>query len=247
MSSSPKKIALIGGITGGIGSSLASKLAAQQWTVYGFSRNSAKVESAEKVFSADATKPDEIKSVVEQLIKTEGALHSYFHCIGSIFLKPGHLTSPEELSGVLETNLLSAFYALSCMVPVLLKNENGGSMTFCSTTAVGCGLANHEAIAAAKGGLEGMVRAAAATNASRGIRVNAVAPGLVDTPAAKSLLGSDPARKASAAMHPLGRIGQPAEVASLLAWLASEDAGWVTGQIWNIDGGLAHLRAKPRA
>jgi len=76
--------------------------------------------------------------------------------------------------------------------------------------------------------------------------VNAVAPGLVDTPLSAPLLGSEQARAFSEKMHPLGQIGRPANVSSLIAWLLSEDADWVTGQVWSVDGGMAHLRPRPK-
>jgi NAD(P)-dependent dehydrogenase (short-subunit alcohol dehydrogenase family) len=87
------------------------------------------------------------------------------------------------------------------------------------------------------------VRAAAASYASRNIRINAVAPGLVDTPLAAGLLGNPAARAFSEKMHPLGRVGTPANIASAIAYLLSPDADWVTGQVWGIDGGLGTVYA----
>ena len=100
-------------------------------------------------------------------------------------------------------------------------------------------------IAAAKAGVEGLARSAAATYAGAGIRVNAVAPGLVRTPLSERITSNPAGEKASLAMHALGRLGEPGDVASLIAWLLAEENTWVTGQVLGVDGGLGslHLRA----
>ena len=79
------------------------------------------------------------------------------------------------------------------------------------------------------------------------MRVNAVAPGMTETPMSAPILSNDQARQISERMHPLGRVGQPLEIASAIAWLVSEEAGWVTGQVISIDGGLSTLHPRPRA
>ena len=121
---------------------------------------------------------------------------------------------------------------------------DGGSVVLMSTVATRVGLANHEAIAAAKSGINGLVISAAATYANRNLRVNAVAPGLVRTPLSVKITGNELALKASTAMHPLGRIGDPADVAAAVAWLLDPATNWVTGQIIGVDGGLSTVRAK---
>jgi len=90
------------------------------------------------------------------------------------------------------------------------------------------------------------MRSAAATYASSGIRVNAVAPGLVDTPLSRSITTNEAALKASIAMHPLGRIGMPEDIASAVHWLLGPDSAWVTGQVIGVDGGLAGLKGRVR-
>jgi NAD(P)-dependent dehydrogenase (short-subunit alcohol dehydrogenase family) len=115
-----------------------------------------------------------------------------------------------------------------------------------STVAARQGLNNHELIAAAKAGVEGMVRSAAITYARQGIRFNAVAPGLTETPMAAPLLRTAAGRSFSEAMHPLGRVGRPEDVAAAIAWLLSDEADWVTGQIFGVDGGLGAGLAPPR-
>ena len=107
------------------------------------------------------------------------------------------------------------------------------------------GLANHEAIAAAKAGVIGLMLSAAATYARQRIRFNAVAPGLVRTPLTKGLVSSELAEKASVAMHPLGRLGEPEDVARAIAWLLDPAQGWITAQVIGVDGGLADVRGRP--
>ena len=125
------------------------------------------------------------------------------------------------------------------------KAQEGGSIVLMSSVAGRYGLPNHEAVAAAKAGIEGLVRAAAATYAPRGIRVNAVAPGLVRTPLAGRLVATEQAVEASAAMHPLGRIGEPEDLTDALAFLLDPArSAWVTGQTLSVDGGFATVRPR---
>ncbi|MFO7774969.1 MAG: SDR family oxidoreductase [Candidatus Hydrogenedentota bacterium] len=248
--STPKNI-LIGGIYGGIGSALALQLRNLGWRVCGFGRDPEKLEALRQnidgltLFQADATDSEEVARAFSEANEEMGGLQGYVHCVGSVFLKPLHRTSPAEWREVLGKNLDSAFFALRAGIP-LLQKQGGGSFVFCSSVAAQTGLANHEAIAAAKGGLEALVRSAASTYASRYIRVNAVALGLVETGATQPLLANQRARALSEEMHPLGRVGRAEEVASLLSWLASEDASWVTGQIFGMDGGMGVIVPKPK-
>ena len=104
------------------------------------------------------------------------------------------------------------------------------------------GLPNHDAIAAAKGGVSALARSSAATYASRGLRVNAIAPGLVDTPLAARLTANPKSLEASRAMHPLGRIGTVDDIAAAACWLLDPATSWVTGQVLSVDGGLSTVR-----
>lgn len=243
--------ALIGGITGGIGRTLAQQLSDSGWSIAGYARNEPRLSDLAGAHpdwllqAADATQRPALDGVVQATLERFGRLDAYFHCIGSILIKPAHLTHAEEWGRTLELNLTSAFYALQAVL-VPMQTQGNGTVLFISSVAAQTGLPNHEAIAAAKGGLDALVRSAAATYAPKNIRVNAVAPGLVDTPLAAPLLASDSARQLAEKMHPLGPVGQPANIASLLAWLASPEADWVTGQVWSVDGGMAHLRGKPK-
>lgn len=169
----------------------------------------------------------------------QNGLHAVVHLPGSILLRPEHLTAEKDFDEVISQNLKTAFSMVRASSKVMYKN--GGRIVLVSTAAASIGMKNHGAIAAAKAGVEGLVRSAAASYASRGISVNAVAPGMVETPLSEPILSNEQSRSVSEAMHPLGRIGQPADVAAAIEWLLGDDSGWVTGAVIPVDGGLANV------
>ncbi len=243
------KVALIAGITGGIGSVLAGRFAEAGWRVAGFSGSEDKLRELEdrfplvKGYRADACDSGEVGEVVEKVVEEFGRIDAYVHCVGSFLLKPAHNCSDEEFEETISLNLRSAFYGLRAVVRPMMK-AGGGAITLISSVASLTGMPSHEAIAAAKGGINGLVRSAASTYANKGVRVNAVAPGLVETNLAAPILGSEQAKKMAVSMHPLGRVGQPEDVASLLFWLSQPENSWVTGQVWSVDGGLADVNQR---
>ena len=242
---------LIGGITGGIGSELAVNLSAGGDRVAGYGRKAAVGDSFSPqdnfvLKTCDATEPETLETVINEFQKELGSIDSYTHAIGSIYLRPAHLTPVEDWLQTIQTNLNSAFYALRSVTKIMSK-QGHGSCLFFSTAAAQTGIANHEAIAAAKGGIEAMVRAAAASYASRGLRINAIAPSLTDTPLSQAIVGSEQALEISKRMHPTGAIGEASDVASLATWLHSDQAKFVTGQTFVIDGGISKIVPKPKA
>ena len=242
---------LIGGITGGIGSELAVNLSAGGDRVAGYGRKAAVGDSFSPqdnfvLKTCDATEPETLETVINEFQKELGSIDSYTHAIGSIYLRPAHLTPVEDWLQTIQTNLNSAFYALRSVTKIMSK-QGHGSCLFFSTAAAQTGIANHEAIAAAKGGIEAMVRASAASYASRGLRINAIAPSLTDTPLSQAIVGSEQALEISKRMHPTGAIGEASDVASLAAWLHSDQAKFVTGQTFVIDGGISKIVPKPKA
>ena len=235
---------LITGGAGGIGSALARLLVSSGDNVILFGRRAEAVEVLAEELGAqaiacpgDSGLPADLDRAVELGLSQFGKIDGLAHCVGSIRLKALHLTTPEEFTETLHTNLTTAFLACRAVLGPLRK-QNSGSIVLVSSVAATQGLNNHESIAAAKGGIEGLVRAAAITYARQNIRFNAVAPSLTETPLAAPLLRSEAARAFSEAMHPLGRIGRPEDIARPIAYLLSEQASWVTGQVWGIDGGL---------
>ena len=117
-------------------------------------------------------------------------------------------------------------------------------MVLIASSAALTGLANHEAIAAAKAGVIGLALSAAATYASLNLRGNVVAPGMVKSPLTESLLKNQLVAKASVAMHALGRIGEPLDVARAIQFFLNPNNSWITGQVLAVDGGLSALRPK---
>ena len=166
------------------------------------------------------------------------------NCVGSVLLRPAHMTSESAYRETIAQNLDTAFGAVRTGGSIL---ESGGSVVLVSTAAARSGLPNHEAIAAAKGGIEALVRSAAATYGPSGIRFNAVAPGLVKTPLTERITSNDRAASASRSLHVLGRFGEPNDVASAICWLLEPEQQWVTGQVLGVDGGLGVARTMPRA
>jgi 3-oxoacyl-[acyl-carrier protein] reductase len=239
---------LIFGATGGIGSALARQLAAQGSHLSHVARDQSKldalaVELQAEVFRLDASDSAAVERCVAEVSEKNGRVDGVVNCAGSLLLKPAHLTTDAEWAAVLGANLTSAFHILRSATARMMKT-GGGSIVLMSSAVAQRGMINHEAIAAAKAGVAGLALSAAATYARDNIRVNCVAPGLTRTPLTQPLTKNEASLKLSAAMHPLGRIGEPDEVASAIRWFLSPEQSWVTGQVLAVDGGLSSLHAR---
>jgi NAD(P)-dependent dehydrogenase (short-subunit alcohol dehydrogenase family) len=237
------------GATGGIGSEVCRRLAAGGARLAIGARDEARLDDLAAGLDAtarslDAADFDAVDAFLGEALERFGRLDGVVNCVGSVYLRPAHLTPAKDLHSVLATNLVTAFAAVR---GAARRMKQGGSVVLISTAAGRTGLPSHEAIAAAKGGVEGLVRSAAATYARAGLRVNAVAPGLVETPATERITSNEAGRAASLSMHALGRLGRPADVASAIVWLLDPANDWVTGQVLAVDGGLGSVRVPARA
>lgn len=235
------------GATGGIGTALCQRLAATGARLALGARDEAKLAAlAAQTNSSyqvvEATHADAVDAFIAHAVTTYGQLDGVVNCVGSLLLKPAHITTNDEWDFTMRQNLNSAFYLLRAATKAM--TARGGAIVLLSSAAGRTGLANHEAIAAAKAGIIGLTLSAAASYAARNIRVNCVAPGLVATPLTARITGNEAAVKASAAMHALGRIGAADDVASAIAWLLDPANNWITGQVIGVDGGLSSVRPR---
>jgi 3-oxoacyl-[acyl-carrier protein] reductase len=185
----------------------------------------------------DATAPD-LTALTAALPEV---LHGFVYFPGSIKLRPFERLALADFRSDYELNVLGAVQTLQAAFP-RLKRAAGASVVLISTVAAGTGMAFHTSIAAAKGAVEGLTRALAAEGAQHGIRVNCVAPSLTNTPLAAPLLNTPEKIEAGGKRHPLGRVGQPEDVASTIVFLLNQKTGFITGQVLGVDGGMGKIK-----
>jgi len=232
------------GATGGVGSALSRRLASDGADLMLAARGEDRLSDLAEELGArrqalDATDFDTVEALVRDAYEAFGGVDGVVSLPGSLLLKPAHLTSAEELAEALSQNITTAFAAVRAVGKVL--RQGPASVVLMSSAVAHHGLANHEAIAAAKGGVAALARSAAATYAGRGVRVNALAPGLVQSPLTERITSSDAALESSRKMHALGRVGQPGDPAALIRFLLSRESDWITGQVIGVDGGLSSV------
>lgn len=217
-----------------IGQSVVDLLKKQGDVVVTTARNNDKITPD---FILDASDFGAVDAVFERA----GDLDGVVNCSGSLLLKGAHATSEAEFHHTMNASLTTSFATVRAAGK---RMTNGGSVVLLSSAAALTGFANHEAIAAAKAGIIGLAQSAAATYASSNLRVNVVAPGMIQTPLTAALLSNPLAAKASQSMHALGRIGQPGDIASAVLFFLNPNNSWVTGQVLAVDGGLSRVRPR---
>lgn len=224
-----RNILVVGG-AGGMGSEICKILKEEGATVYSASRNPENSEADVKI-TLDVT--EDFSEIPDLPDKLDGLVY----LPGTINLKMFKHFKPDDFRKEFEVNVVGAFKTVKACESKLA----GGSIVFMSTVAVKQGMRFHASTASAKGALEGFARSIAAEFADRKIRVNCIAPSLVDTPLAKNLLNNEKKQEAARGRHALKRYGQPSDTANLAVYLLSDKATWITGQTFGVDGGLSSV------
>ena len=221
------------GGTKGIGRNIVQLLS--EYNVFVIARSTSDLPESDNVHF--------IEGDVEKAIDTSALpeiIDGLVYCPGSINLKPFHRLQADDFLRDWQINFLGAVNIIQSLLANLNKAEKPGIVLF-STVAVRTGMAFHSSIASAKGAVEGLTRSLAAEFAPK-IRVNCIAPSLTQTTLSEKLLNTPDKTDGAAKRHPLQRIGQTADIAELACFLLSDKAGWITGQVVHVDGGLSALK-----
>lgn len=234
---------LIFGATGGVGAALARRLVGAGHPVHLAGRDPVRLAALADELRAPSSPCDVLdEAALGRSVAAAGsALAGLAYCVGSIVLKPlGRATAAEHLDAY-HLNVVAAARAVALAAPALKVGR--GAVVLVSSVAARAGFPNHSVIGPVKAAVEGLTVALAAELAPA-VRVNCIAPSLTRTAMAARLLANPAMAQAIAAQHPIPRLGEAEDVAALAAFLLGPDAGWITGQVFGIDGGRSTVRIR---
>ena len=234
-----KKVIL--GATGSIGSSLAKKLVDSGEEVHLVGRDGSGLSSLANDLNSSFTVCDVLEENFSEKILTDlkdDQINGLAFCVGSIDLKPLKLTKKSDFMQSFNLNLISATEVIKSLADNLKKNK--GSIVLFSTVAVKQGFPNHAIVSSAKGAIEGLTLALAAEFAPN-VRVNCIAPSLTNSKISNFLLKNEKVAEGIAKMHPMKRIGEGEDSASVAKFLLTDESSWITGQILGVDGGRSSV------
>lgn len=240
------KTAILYGGAGGIGAATANRLAKAGYRLHLVGRDEVRLSDLAATLSASITIGDVIDATLFPRVMSESGfatLDALIYAVGTINLKPLARLGEADFLRDFQVNAAGAALAVQAALPALKASAGTASVVLFSSVAVAQGFAAHASISMAKGAVEGLTAALGAELAPK-IRVNCIAPSLTKTPLAKALTGNETIAKAISDMHALQRLGEAEDVASLAAFLAGDEANWITGQVIGVDGGRSRLRTK---
>ena len=230
---------IVFGATGSIGSSLAEQLVSAGNSVHLVARNEGELKNISDKLDCTSTVADVLEDGFIDKVKSDvSETKGIAYCVGSIDLKPLRMVTEQDFNKCMKLNLYSAVEAIKGYQESLKKNK--GSVVLFSTVAAQRGFTNHAIIASTKAAVEGLTVSLAAEFAPN-IRVNCIAPSLTHSKIAEPMLKNKALAEGIAKAHPLKRLGEGKDSASLAKFLISEDSSWITGQIIAVDGGRSKL------
>ena len=230
---------IVFGATGSIGSSLAEQLISSGNSVHLVARNEGELKNISNKLGCTSTVADVLEDGFIDKVKSDvPEAMGVAYCVGSIDLKPLRMVTEQDFNKCMKLNLYSAVEAIKGYQESLKKSK--GSVVLFSTVAAQRGFTNHAIIASAKAAVEGLTVSLAAEFAPN-IRVNCIAPSLTHSKIAEPMLKNKALADGIAKAHPLKRLGEGKDSASLAKFLITEDSSWITGQIIAVDGGRSKL------
>jgi NAD(P)-dependent dehydrogenase (short-subunit alcohol dehydrogenase family) len=243
------KTVLLTGASGGVATALALRLREQGCRLILVSRDASRLDPVadDILVQADVSTPGGAEAAFALAAERIGTVpDALVNCAGSTLIAPLGRVTAEAFRACMTANVDTAFFSVQAYTKALAAAKKTGDIVLFSSVVAGLGVSNHAAIAAAKGAIEALVRSVAADFSHLGIRINAVAPGLMRSPMTERMLVSERSQRSIAAQYPLGCFGEAADGAAVAAWLLSADARWITGEVIHMDGGFSAVRPTVR-